>query len=254
MDLHTVSPVEFDTALAEIHFSRDKAERDLNVALTILHRTMGHRRASRSEQWCLNDIATGKFIRYIDDRETIVSAVDMVDAANKTELSPETAWKFKQLSKDLDAVLNASLALAEIELDIQKRDAVFLARGGWARYFSTKGTNAHTHTSMHCSTCNKGKNPTEFGWNPQLSGMSEEEAVKALGPIMCTVCYPSAPVEWTNGEVIDPTKCPGKPVEGSVGPWRHSWNGRATRYGTCDACGTKTTVDQAGKLRKHKAK
>src|SRR6185369_10664798 len=54
----------------------------------------------------------------------------------------------------------------------------------------------HIHSSMRCSTC---RFDTEFGWLPTLSGLTEAEAVAAHGAILCTVCYPTAPVEWTGG-------------------------------------------------------
>ena len=40
---------------------------------------------------------------------------------------------------------------------------------------------------------------TSFSWLPTLSGLSEADAVEAHGAILCTVCFPSAPVEWTGG-------------------------------------------------------
>jgi exonuclease VII small subunit len=32
-----------------------------------------------------------------------------------------------------------------------------------------------------------------------LSGLTEADAVEEYGEILCSICYPSAPVEWTNG-------------------------------------------------------
>lgn len=66
---------------------------------------------------------------------------------------------------------------------------------GWSRFYVVPG--GHIHSSMQCSTCNKNGSPTKFGWMPQLSGLTEEDAVKEKGAILCTVCFPTAPVEWT---------------------------------------------------------
>ena len=53
---------------------------------------------------------------------------------------------------------------------------------------------------MHCPTCNRQTSePTRFAWLPELSGLTERDAVEAHGAILCTVCFPSAPVEWTGG-------------------------------------------------------
>lgn len=67
---------------------------------------------------------------------------------------------------------------------------------GWPRFFLVTNVGGHIHRSMNCSTCYV---DTQFAWLPALSGMSEAEAVDAHGEILCSVCYPSAPVEWTNG-------------------------------------------------------
>lgn len=66
----------------------------------------------------------------------------------------------------------------------------------WSRFFIVKNNNGHIHSSMNCSTC---FHDTQFGWLPSLSGLTEAEAVADQGSILCTICYPSAPVEWTNG-------------------------------------------------------
>lgn len=66
---------------------------------------------------------------------------------------------------------------------------------GWSRFFLVQ--DGHIHRSMRCSTCYIS---TSFSWLPDLSGMTEAEAVAEYGGILCSVCYPSAPVEWTTGE------------------------------------------------------
>ena len=50
---------------------------------------------------------------------------------------------------------------------------------------------------MHCSTCYV---DTSFGWLPELSGLTETDAVKEYGAVLCSVCYPSAPVEYVGGK------------------------------------------------------
>lgn len=66
----------------------------------------------------------------------------------------------------------------------------------WSRFFLVNNNGGHIHSSMHCSTCFI---TTEFGWLPTLSGLTEKDAVEDQGSILCTVCFPSAPVEWTGG-------------------------------------------------------
>lgn len=67
---------------------------------------------------------------------------------------------------------------------------------GWSRFFLVTNTNGHIHSSMHCTTCFP---TTSYAWLPQLSGLSEAEAVEDQGEILCSVCFPSAPAEWTSG-------------------------------------------------------
>jgi hypothetical protein len=108
---------------------------------------------------------------------------------------------------------------------------------------------------MECSTCNKNGKPTEFGWLPEWSGRSEAEALEALvtasnKTILCTVCYPTAPVAWTQVREDDDT-CKGSGTR--------DYDRATARLGyytgnaaTCDHCGGRITVSSTGKMRKHK--
>ena len=68
----------------------------------------------------------------------------------------------------------------------------FRNRGGWTRAFIVAG--GHVHSSQDCSSCHKGKQATQFGWLPELSGHAEAEIVDLAGDRACTICYPTAPV------------------------------------------------------------
>jgi hypothetical protein len=70
----------------------------------------------------------------------------------------------------------------------------FNRRGGWTRAFLVTNGNGHVHSSMSCSTCNRGQSATDFAWMTEYSGMDEAAIVDAAGWRACTVCYPSAPV------------------------------------------------------------
>ena len=71
---------------------------------------------------------------------------------------------------------------------------------GWARFFLVKNTNGHIHSSLNCSTCNW---DTQFGWLTDMSGLTEADAVTAHGARLCSVCFPTAPVEWTQRYYAD---------------------------------------------------
>ena len=67
---------------------------------------------------------------------------------------------------------------------------------GWTRFFLVTNQGGHIHSSMGCSTC---RIDTAFAWLPTLSGLTQDDAVDEYGAILCSVCFPDAPVEYTNG-------------------------------------------------------
>ena len=77
---------------------------------------------------------------------------------------------------------------------------------GWSRYFLVMSSNGHIHSHMDCSTCHNGRGRTVFGWLTDMSGLTEADAVSEYGGILCTVCYPTAPTEWTEGESREKTE------------------------------------------------
>jgi len=83
-----------------------------------------------------------------------------------------------------------------LRLATEKLEAAEAEYGGWSRFWIVTNTNGHIHSSMNCSTC---RWDTSFAWLTELSGLTEAEAVAEYGEILCSICYPSAPVEWTNG-------------------------------------------------------
>ena len=66
---------------------------------------------------------------------------------------------------------------------------------GWSRFFVVAG--GHIHSSRYCSSCNKNGSNTSFGWLPELSGLTEADAVAKYGSVLCSICFPTAPVAWT---------------------------------------------------------
>jgi hypothetical protein len=88
---------------------------------------------------------------------------------------------------------NARIAVLEAEAAPHK---ALYAEHRWSRFFLVLNNNGHIHSSTSCTTCYV---TTDFGWLPDLSGLTEADAVEQQGKILCSVCFPSAPVEWTNG-------------------------------------------------------
>lgn len=119
--------------------------------------------------------------------------------------------------------------------------------GGWQRFFQVQ----HLHASQHCQSF---RPTTRVGWLPDLSGLTEPEAVAKYGAILCTHCFPTAPVEWTRGPQADPSVCPGsnRPYDTT------KTTGRERVYyspsGYCTECGQVVglTARNSIKIRKHK--
>jgi hypothetical protein len=87
-------------------------------------------------------------------------------------------------------------AVAKRDDTLAALSAVEAEYEGWSRFFLVQASNGHIHKSMWCTTCFP---TTQYAWLPELSGLTEDEAVAEYGGILCSICFPSAPVEWTTG-------------------------------------------------------
>ena len=116
------------------------------------------------------------FSKALDRREWAAAAVERKSFRAADELAEATT-----------AVAHTGAALSAAEAKYE----------GWSRFFIVANVGGHIHRKMECSTCYP---TTNFGWLPNLSGLTEAEAVEEWGSILCSVCFPDAPVEWTDGE------------------------------------------------------
>lgn len=164
MDLMTATPVEFDTALADLYGKRYALFSRIDLAIDRVHSYAG-------------DTEQGHGARR---RWTMT-----LDEARTKALASETSYVRKYVA-DYDALVEERDALSA---RIAEFDAAFVARGGWARGFLV--TDGHVHSTMACSTCHI---TTQFSWLTEFSGKTEAEIVKAAADRACTICYPSAPV------------------------------------------------------------
>ena len=194
-------------------------------------------------------------VRYVDLEG--LPAVDLAARAlrlveRRDGLDDKVKWKVqtKRLVEVAHQLLTANKALIEALVE-RNRAADFYK--GWARFFLVQNNGGHIHKDMNCQTCNKRGKETQFGWLPELAALTEAEAVAAYGAILCTVCYPTAPVEWTDGrKADDDLYCPadqGLDETKQIRRGYYTGNG-----GTCKACGQRVTVTREGygKIRKHK--
>lgn len=119
---------------------------------------------------------------------------------------------------------------------------------GWSRFFLVTSSQGHIHSSTGCSTCLP---TTRFGWLPSVSGLTEKEAVEQHGERLCSVCFPSAPVQWTEGHWAKKKAelCPSSGKYVPVGTYNPKLYSPWTK---CPDCGKVVSVTPTGKYRGHK--
>lgn len=68
---------------------------------------------------------------------------------------------------------------------------------GWARYTFHPDGHIHRGWGRGCPSL---RPDTELHPLPDLSGSTPEKAIGTWGCVICSKCFPTAPVEWTKGE------------------------------------------------------
>jgi predicted RNA-binding Zn-ribbon protein involved in translation (DUF1610 family) len=174
----------------------------------------------------------------------------VADQINAQRKSIENTNSYRHLTDSEKARRNGWAESRIVALEAEAKPLLDAAWGydadhykGWNRFFLVQ----HIHNSMHCSSF---RPTTRVGWLPDVSGLTEAEAVAEHGATLCTICFPSAPVELTTPKA-DPTVCSasGRYIE------RASTLGGRGKYAVCPECGEVIyRTPGSGKLRKHKAK
>jgi hypothetical protein len=215
------TPPEIDTQLSKLHMEATLQGRYVASLFARVHHAIGERTNGR-RQWPTSD------------REAETALRSRLAAGEKI---------LPHVGRDLLANLDTALReLAAIRGRMDALDAEYVRRGGWARFFIVQNSNGHIHTGMNCGTC---RPSTSFGWLPDLSGLTEADAVKAHGPLLCSVCFPSAPSEWTAGKP-KPARCAGSGHEATARQ-RHGMR----TYGDCRECGQRGQLTPNGVVRAH---
>jgi hypothetical protein len=230
--LHSLA-VETDTRLADLH--RQGAE--IRQTITSHANTIKQYAGAERNRW-------GLYKMTLDEAEAIIATEGWKPRG------PVASWGRPggTIDEARAVIARARIKLAEVDAQIVECNAIWLDNDCWSRFFLVPA--GHLHRDMHCSTCNNGHEPTTFGWLPQLSGLTEADAVAAHGALLCTVCYPSAPAEWTNGHETEAAaeraaECPGSRQYVKTERWD-------ARYAKCPECGGTQSRTSTGKLRAHK--
>jgi hypothetical protein len=229
--------VEVDSRLAQLWEEEFDLQRTLKWKIDAVHQAIGERR-ERDRNWnnlpwpssTTEAVSTARArAEYAPDKYPSGYDKDVWDAIKCRDVVAE----FDKAHEALDANQAAQEPL----------HAEYLAHR-WSRFFLVRNVGGHIHSSRSCSTTFP---TTQWAWLPTLSGLGEADAVAAEGTRLCSICYPTAPVEWTVGlpKVVDPTVCTGSGlpaviVERQGERWnRQTWKDEPYTYGakTCQVCG-----------------
>lgn len=233
-DLSTATPPAIDTVFADLHgVLSDLHDRKARTFDSLHHAAGDKRKGSRSYSWwAMSD----------DDAATAV----------QNALAGMTPWDRRSAEQSLARLVELNSAIAQVRAALEPGEAEWDRRNGWTRFYIVPG--GHIHSSTRCHSL---KPTTRIGWLPELSGRDEAAAVAEHGALLCTHCYPSAPVEWTNKLELDAaakaaSNCPGSKT------YRYDRKTARTGYmsgnaGTCEECGGRITLTSTGLLRSHKA-
>lgn len=166
---------------------------------------------------------------YPDGEDVVQKAIDFLD--NTEGISDR---KVETLNNAINKYQEGKDKVMALLFEYRKMEDTLYT--GWNRFYYVN--NGHIHNSMSCGTCNKRGIATRFTWLPDLSGLTEKEAVEAHGAILCTVCFPSAPIEWTNGSTKkDDDVCPGSGTSRWAKGRPERANAAVSAGGTCGVCG-----------------
>ena len=166
--------VEVDTRIAEtfrtwmVAQARSDSER-LSIRYAAGQRTVGY---GRDQHW------NGSYEEAFAACETIAARTPVTYIEIKAQEALDDVIEASRIEHE------AFTAYVEAETEYE----------GWSRFFMVIG--GHIHSSRNCSTCYP---TTAFGWLPQLSGLTEDDAVAEYGSVLCSICYPSAPVDHVGG-------------------------------------------------------
>jgi hypothetical protein len=219
-----VNPKRVDRQLAELHTERGELSATLETLYPHAHTLAGdtseyeYRGRKRVRVWGMGHVEVLEIL-----------------AANKGE--EEVSHWLGEIDKRLER-------LEVIAALMDALDAVHNAHG-WTRFFLVPG--GHIHSGLQCAGGTVHVT-TVIGWLPELSGDTVAEAVAQHDSILCTHCFPAAPVEWTRGKADSSCKA------NAIIPDSRYRRG-SMEYAKCAGCGSVEVKSwRTGLLRKHKPK
>lgn len=220
----TATPAEIDTKLAELYGARGQAYDYVDNALKSIHTKVGDR--------------PGRHGYGYSHEQARTLAQEALDNGTLRSFDHDV------LTRAFATLAEQEAIIAALDTEIAPLDAEY-DRRPWSRFIAVPG--GHLHSGRRC-VGGTIRVTTKVVWNPGLSGKTEAEAVKQLGTILCTHCFPSAPVEWTVGVKPKREHCAGSGKSEVPGTVKRV---RASVYGRCQECGVVKPLTQHGFLRAH---
>jgi hypothetical protein len=204
MDMSNLTtPREIDLALAAKHHELDKAEQQLAYSNDEMFRMAGAKYVYRGRKR-VPDMSLTEAIEKAN--ENVQALRDYMEANAYEENGYHgvrwhdyngviNSYDSKRALEAFDKRNERIEECVRIQDEIRELQNLYT---GWSRFFLVTSSPGHVHSSMHCSSC---RPTTTYGWLPELSDKSEDEAVAELGPSLCSVCFSSAPTEHIGGKI-----------------------------------------------------
>jgi hypothetical protein len=230
MNLSTATPVEIDTQLAKLYSDIAAAQHRLDSALAVIHEYVGDRKRGRAAYKLDHATATAQASQGIE----------------KARAEGDKFYIHNEALKAVNAAVDARGELSTLEAECELIDMEYASRP-WSRFIAVQ--DGHLHSGTRCAGGTI-RVTTQLGWHPELSGKTEAEAVAELGPLLCTHCFPSAPVEWTVGvakKKVAEGYCEGQGEQGFDLQMQY-----VSPRGKCPKCKQGVSVSRTGKVLRHK--
>jgi hypothetical protein len=177
----TVNPAEFDARELEVYKELWEMENYLQGIWNLVHAAVGDTRVSngygRPKSWA------GSNGEAMDKLVVLAASGTVIDV--RLRMTPaEVLRRFQETEHRIE----------DRRLVIQAMEAEY-DRDPWTRWFKCTNADGHVHSSLRgCPTV---RFDTGMAWITEMSGQDRDAAVAdpRLGPTLCSVCFPGAPVE-----------------------------------------------------------
>jgi len=180
-----MTPAEFDAAEYALMEQAGKIQSRMDARWNEIHRAAGDKKRyyGRRSRWQMRD----------GEALSIVKRLAGIQRLESLPLQDRAARQARDLVADLDVLHDQ---LTSFQEQIAGMEDAY-RQAPWTRYFPCLNADGHIHSSLRgCATV---RNDTAMGWETALSGQEVDVIVQmppaGLGPRLCSVCFPDAPVE-----------------------------------------------------------